>query len=61
MVIFQATEKHTDGHMVMFNGKQWVSDYKQRDMWGGNIRQEAPSYTIYRHPDWNEWDEYRGN
>jgi hypothetical protein len=40
----------------MFNGKQWVSDFKQRDMWGGSARQYAPSYVIYRLPHWNTWE-----
>lgn len=30
------------GHVSMFNGKQWISDYYQRDMWGG------PGYRYYR-------------
>ena len=39
-----------NGHMTMYNGSQWVSDYKQRDMWGGpGYRANQPSYKIYRH------------
>ena len=30
------------GHVSMFNGKQWISDYYQRDMWGG------PGYRYYK-------------
>jgi len=42
--------KHSAGHMAMYDGKQWVSDFKQRDFWPGpQYRTERPSYTIYRH------------
>ena len=54
--VLDKTEKHRDGHMAMYNGEQWKSDFKQKDMWGGSIRDENPSYTIYRNPDWNTWD-----
>lgn len=26
----------------------WISDFKQRDMYGGKIRDKDPSFTIYR-------------
>lgn len=39
-----------NGHMAMYNGTDWVSDFKQRDMWGGpGYRAAKPSYKIYRH------------
>lgn len=38
------------GHIAMFNGSQWVSDFKQRDMWAGpGYRTHKPLYAIYRH------------
>lgn len=54
IVIFDKTDKHKDGHMAMFDGINWISDFKQKDIWGGNIRQENPSYIIYRNPKWVE-------
>lgn len=37
------------GHICMYNGAQWVSDFKQRDMWGGpGYRSAMPAYAIYR-------------
>lgn len=37
------------GHIAMYDGNQWISDFKQRDMWGGpGYRQHKPSYAIYR-------------
>ncbi|MDC0711407.1 hypothetical protein POL68_23250 [Stigmatella sp. ncwal1] len=37
------------GHIAMYDGTQWVSDFRQRDMWGGpGYRREQPPYEIYR-------------
>jgi type VI secretion system secreted protein VgrG len=40
---------HVAGHICMYSGTQWISDFKQRDMWGGpGYRKAQPSYVIYR-------------
>jgi surface antigen len=37
------------GHIAMFDGSVWISDFKQRDMWGGpTARKVRPDYVIYR-------------
>jgi len=37
------------GHIAMYDGADWVSDFKQRDMWGGpGYRKNQPSYEVYR-------------
>ena len=37
------------GHIAMHDGTVWISDFKQRDMWGGpTARKVKPSYVIYR-------------
>jgi hypothetical protein len=37
------------GHIAMYNGTQWVSDFRQTDMWSGpGYRKHQPSYEIYR-------------
>lgn len=37
------------GHMAIYDGTEWYSDFKQRDMWAGpGYRAARPSYTIYR-------------
>ena len=37
------------GHMAIYDGREWYSDFKQRDMWAGpGYRAAKPSYTIYR-------------
>lgn len=41
------------GHMAMFDGVEWISDFIQIDAWGGpGCRQYSPSYIIYRRDDW---------
>lgn len=37
------------GHITMYDGTQWVSDFKQIDMWGGpGYRKHQPDYQVYR-------------
>lgn len=37
------------GHIAMYNGSQWISDFKQRDIWAGSgYRSAKPQYNIYR-------------
>jgi len=37
------------GHIAMYDGTQWISDFKQRDMWGGpGYRTNQPAYEVYR-------------
>ena len=38
------------GHMAIFDGIDWYSDFRQRDIWAGpGYRSTRPSYKIYRH------------
>jgi type VI secretion system secreted protein VgrG len=37
------------GHIAMYDGNQWLSDFKQRDMWGGpGYRKNTPAYEVFR-------------
>jgi len=47
VVVFPAVGTHTDGHTAMYNGDQWVSDFRQNNMavWRD---QPNPRYTIFR-------------
>jgi len=41
-------DKH--GHMQGYDGKNWVSDFVQRDFWPGpTFRANKPAYVIYRY------------
>jgi hypothetical protein len=37
------------GHIAMYDGSQWVSDFVQQDFWGGpGYRQYQPAHEFYR-------------
>lgn len=39
-----------EGHIAGFDGRQWISDFVQRDFWSGSgYRQHRPSHVFYRH------------
>jgi len=37
------------GHIAAYDGHQWVSDYFQRDAYGGQYRKDRPPITFYRY------------
>lgn len=37
------------GHISMFSGQKWVSDFIQIDLFGGEIREKRPPFSIYRY------------
>jgi hypothetical protein len=50
VVIIQPVAGHPDGHMAMFDGHTWISDFVQIDIWpGGAYRKNPPAFTVYRH------------
>ena len=41
--------EHEHGHIAMYNGKKWISDFAQRDMYGGSIyRKKGTEYYLFR-------------
>ncbi len=44
---------HPHGHICMFTKNGWISDFVQRDMFGGSIRDKNPDFTIYRYVSTN--------
>jgi hypothetical protein len=39
------------GHMTMYSGTRWISDWPQRTFWANShYRDYGPNYTIYRYP-----------
>jgi len=52
VAIIQPIRGHPYGHMCMFSGKIWISDFKQwRGMYpGSSYRRAKPSFAIYRYP-----------
>jgi hypothetical protein len=52
IVVIQSIKGHPDGHMAMFDGHLWVSDFKQlHGLYPGpSYRVAKPPFTIYRYP-----------
>ena len=51
VVIFQAIKGHPYGHAAMFDGKRWISDFRQNSIYAATDYQnvDAP-YVVYRRP-----------
>lgn len=56
IIVLQNVEGgHIAGHIAMYTGEQWISDFKQRDRWGGSRYRNAYNnnkliYNYYRWP-----------
>lgn len=48
LVVFPAVGEHIFGHIAMWNGKQWVSDFKQKNLICATAYSTV-SYKLYRH------------
>ena len=50
IVVIQPYEGgNKSGHIAAFDGKVWVSDFVQRDFWGGReYRTKKPAHVFYR-------------
>ncbi len=49
VAVFAGSDAHPYGHITIYDGKQWVSDFKQRNM--SPYRSGTTPATIYRFPD----------
>lgn len=51
VAIIQAIPGHPDGHACMWDGKQWISDFRQlHGLYPSQAyRDQQPAITIYRH------------
>ena len=46
-----STPASAPGHICLYDGRQWVSGYDQRDVWGGpDFRRQGQGIAIYRPP-----------
>lgn len=50
IVVIQPYPKgNPSGHIAAYDGKIWISDFKQRDFWSGQgYRDNKPSHVFYR-------------
>jgi type VI secretion system secreted protein VgrG len=50
IVVIQPPAGDTNGHIAGYDGKNWVSDFVQREMWPGPAyRAQKPAYVIFRY------------
>lgn len=47
IIVVSANKNHPSGHISMYNGEQWISDFKQRTFHG--LKDGYEQYTIWRH------------
>lgn len=45
IVVFENTDKHYWGHIAMYNGSIWISDFKQKKM---NPYKDSVPYQLFR-------------
>jgi hypothetical protein len=49
IAVIQSISGHVHGHICMFNGTIWISDFRQRDFWGGSAyRNSRPRVNFFR-------------
>lgn len=55
IVVFSAIKGHKHGHICMYNGRQWISDFKQRSMYSASAYRREGIHTYWRRPDGKAW------
>lgn len=55
IAVFSAIKGHKHGHICMYDGNQWVSDFKQRSMYSAAAYRHEGSHTYWRRPDGKAW------
>ena len=48
IIVLEAVPGHQAGHIAMYSGEKWISDFVQGDMWGGGAYRNKAEYTIFR-------------
>lgn len=58
IMVFAAKPGHKNGHIAMYNGKMWVSDFKQpKGMWVAKAYELDPEWTVFsRETGWDRRD-----
>jgi hypothetical protein len=51
IVVLQPVNETEAGHIAMFDGAVWISDFRQRDIWAGpSFRHVRPPIAAFRYP-----------
>jgi len=49
IAVMESFANHPHGHIQMYNGTQWVSDFRQNNFWPGSAYStNTPNYTIFK-------------
>ena len=48
IIVLEAVEGHSHGHIAMYSGNKWISDFVQNDMWGGPAYRNKAEYSLFR-------------
>lgn len=48
IIVFPTVKGHPWGHIAIWNGKQWISDFKQKSMFPAQAYRQA-DYAVFRH------------
>ncbi|MBV8043726.1 CHAP domain-containing protein [Pluralibacter sp.] len=50
VAVIQSIPHHDHGHVCIYDGQQWISDFVQRSMYPGpGYRELHPHYELFRH------------
>lgn len=50
VIVMKGTSASVSGHIELYDGTNWVSDFVQREIWPGpSYRSEKPKYQIFRY------------
>lgn len=55
IVVFSAIKGHKHGHICMYAGNHWISDFKQRSMYSASAYRSEGTHTYWRRPDGKAW------
>jgi hypothetical protein len=49
LIVIQSFGTHIHGHIQMYNGENWVSDFVQKNFWpGSDYKNAKPTFQIFR-------------
>lgn len=48
VIVIQPVAGHPHGHIAMYSGSNWISDFVQIDMWGGSDYRKKANYNLFR-------------
>ena len=47
IIVIAPIEGHSSGHIAMYSGSKWISDFVQSDMWGGSAYRNCKASHVF--------------